>query len=220
MRTLYFEQNTDMVSLFWLPLIFGVVLAFVFPWAALFGTWMARFPKAKLHGVQFAEASRRRISEYQEKAREEEAKARFEAATEQRKIDAAKRLEEASGVSRELEEEINSDREEIIADEEEARRHKEQETRRQTEDWSKEILDFAANSPKGQFVSTKYAIHNLQGEELLLSNSSSSHRDFKDMMSVVQSLYRASLIERSGVTAEDGYEIYEITSKGYRKLEL
>lgn len=110
MRILYFEENTDLMSLAWLPLVSGLGLALVFPWAAVVGAWMAKLPRAKLHSIQFSEASKRRITEYEEEAREEEAKARLEAASEQRKIDAAKRLEEAGSVSDKLEAEITVER--------------------------------------------------------------------------------------------------------------
>lgn len=110
MRILYFEHNTDWTSLFVLPLISGLILALILPWASFAGAWMARLPRSKLHVIQNLEASKRRISEFEQEAKEQEAKARLEEASERRKIDSAKRLEEAGRISSGLKNEISNNR--------------------------------------------------------------------------------------------------------------
>lgn len=112
-RFLFFDANTSHVSLYLIPIGGGVTFALASPWLKLLGAWVASFPKARLHSLEETEAQKRRIAKYQLAAREEEAKAALEAAEEDRKIDAAKRLEEAKNVQgSELEEELKRDREE------------------------------------------------------------------------------------------------------------
>ena len=109
-RILYFEANADFESLVALPLTIGVSAAIFLPWASFIGAFLARWPKSLLHNIQFTEATRRRIAEYEKRAEEEVAIASFEAAKESRKINAAKRLEEANSVSSDLKEDLESER--------------------------------------------------------------------------------------------------------------
>lgn len=109
-RILYFEANADLVSLVVLPLAIGVSAAIFLPWASFISALLARWPKSLLHNIQFTEATRRRIAEYEKRAEEEGAMASFEAAKETRKINAAKRLEEANSVSSDLKEDLESER--------------------------------------------------------------------------------------------------------------
>jgi hypothetical protein len=109
-RILYFDANTDVWSLFVYPVALGILLALLMPWVSYLGAIVARLPHANLHSVQHGEVSRKRIHEFEQKAKEEEVISRLEAATEQRRIDAAKRLEEAEEVSVELGEELSEER--------------------------------------------------------------------------------------------------------------
>lgn len=50
----YFEQHTTPLSLYWLPLIIGLIGAILTPWVDLFGVWIARFPvliRRKIQGA-------------------------------------------------------------------------------------------------------------------------------------------------------------------------
>ncbi|WP_136057666.1 hypothetical protein [Candidatus Halocynthiibacter alkanivorans] len=94
----YFDENTSVWTLAWLPLVFGLGLALFSPWLKFAGAWVATKPLSLLNQLQNDQARAHRIREYEKMAEEEDAKALYEAAAEQRKIDAAERLEEAKNV--------------------------------------------------------------------------------------------------------------------------
>lgn len=123
-RILYFEANTELMSLFIMPTLVGISAGLILPWLSFLSACIARSPKSKLDKLEFEGASNRRIAEFQQmglerteiamleavedqrkvkalqqKALEQDAIAEFEAAEELRKIGAAKRLEEAQSVS-------------------------------------------------------------------------------------------------------------------------
>ncbi len=110
-RILYFDMNSDLTSLVLLPIGLGVIAAIALPWTSYVGAYFARLPKSLLHEIQFTETTRRRIAEYEKRADEEKAIAKFETEKETRQINAAKRLEEASAVSDELKEDLEVERE-------------------------------------------------------------------------------------------------------------
>lgn len=97
-RFAFFDSNTSSVTLFWNPLWIGFLLTLAIPWLKFMGALIAKAPTTLLNSLQGDLASERRIHAFAKAADEEEAKARLEAAQEQRRIDAAKRLEEAKSV--------------------------------------------------------------------------------------------------------------------------
>ena len=97
-RFAFVDANTNLTSLLFKPVLLGVLLAIAIPWLKLFGAWVAKAPTTRLNDLQGDLASKRRINEFNKAAEEEAAKAKFEARYEQRKIEAAKRLEEAKSV--------------------------------------------------------------------------------------------------------------------------
>lgn len=111
-RFAFFDSNTSSVTLFWNPLWIGFLLTLAIPWLKFMGALIAKAPTTLLNSLQGDLASERRIHAFEKAADEEEAKARLEAAQEQRRIDAAKRLEEATKIgNQDLVEEIKLERE-------------------------------------------------------------------------------------------------------------
>jgi hypothetical protein len=50
-RILYFDANTDVLSLLVYPAVLGIIAALLMPWVAVVGAWFAQQPKAKLKGT-------------------------------------------------------------------------------------------------------------------------------------------------------------------------
>lgn len=98
-RLRFFEQNTDWYLLYLYPIVGGVLIAVIVPWVKLVGAWIAVAPARRLHNLQYDESVTKRIYALENSAREEDARAKQEEAAERRKIDAAKRLEEANKIS-------------------------------------------------------------------------------------------------------------------------
>jgi predicted transcriptional regulator len=203
-RLLYFDANTDGWSLYGLPVIGGVVLAIAVPWISLAGAFLAKFPRSILHSVQSSEAQKRRIAEYRLKAEAEEAMAFLEDASERRKIEAAKRLNEAEAVSDELKMEIEWDR----AAETSPSPLRQDEIK---------ILEFAKGAEDGRFE--------VGGGSLIRMSSSggteqtkiaASHLEEKQLQNILHDLMNNDLLDRRLV--EDGWS-YEITLDGYSALE-
>lgn len=115
-KFLFFDENTDAYSLLVVPVLIGLIIAMASPWIKLFGAYIATLPTRKLVGLQDAEKIKRQINELTLLAEKEDAVARLEKASEIRKIEAAKRLEEAAEVTAEVKQEIVADREKKIAD--------------------------------------------------------------------------------------------------------
>jgi hypothetical protein len=109
-RFLYFDANSTVYTLYFLPVILGTVIAVVLPWVKLCGALIAAAPTRRLKKLQSAEAMQHRITMTGLKAKEEEAIAELENATELRRIRAAERLARAKAVSDEAVEEIESER--------------------------------------------------------------------------------------------------------------
>lgn len=97
-RFAFFDSNTSSLTLFWNPLCIGFLLTLAIPWLKFMGALIAKAPTILLNSLQGDLASERRIHAFKKAADEEQEKARLEAAQEQRKIDAAKRLEEAKSI--------------------------------------------------------------------------------------------------------------------------
>lgn len=96
LRVWYFEQNTDLHSLFSYPIVGGISLALIKPWVTYAGSWVAKFPNFFLYRLQQSEARRRRIEELRLEAEYEEVKAQHEAAVEERVHAAVQRREEVA----------------------------------------------------------------------------------------------------------------------------
>ena len=100
-KFLYFEANTDAISLYCIPIGVGVVYAFGLPWVKWAGAWVAQKPYARLHEIQDDQASARRVKEYERAAKEEKAKANFDAIRESALLGAAERRKQASELGEE-----------------------------------------------------------------------------------------------------------------------
>ncbi|WP_341233357.1 hypothetical protein [uncultured Sulfitobacter sp.] len=196
-RLLYFDANTDGWSLYVIPLLGGVVLAVAIPWITVAGAQLAKFPQARLHALQSSEALKRRIVEHGLKAQEEEAR-------ERRKIDAAKRLDEAENMSAELKSEIEADRAAHEAP-----------TRLSTTELR--ILDFAANSSDGLVFLKGNSMSRTVGEHRRDSEGFSSHREQKLFEDSFETLIASGRLEHRRST--DGGALYEITAIGYEDLK-
>jgi len=110
-KFLFVDANTTSATLLWKPIIIGVLLALATPWFKLFGARLAKLPTSLLNDLQGDIASKRRVNEFRKSADEENAKAELEAAKEQRKIAAARRLEDAKTIGDDdVVEELKSER--------------------------------------------------------------------------------------------------------------
>lgn len=109
-KILYFDEHTNLNSLLYYPIFIGIALALFKPWLTFGGAFAAKFPNFYLYRLQQTEGTRRKIEELRIATEFEQEKAYNEAAVEERKIAAARRLEDASEVSEELKEEIKTER--------------------------------------------------------------------------------------------------------------
>jgi hypothetical protein len=203
-RLLYFDANTDGWSLYVIPVIGGVVLAIAVPWISLAGAFLAKFPRAYLHSVQSSEAQKRRIIEYELKAEEEDAKASVEEATERRKIDAAKRLNEAGTLSDELRTEIEEGRDENdeLID---------------IDDREKAILNFAASTSDGTFTERDGTLfEDTDDKNQKIRNLGDSHLEKRRVQSALQALVRKGGLDIGHSLS--GGKYYEITLPGYSAI--
>jgi hypothetical protein len=202
-RLLYFDANTDGWSLYVIPVIGGVILAIAVPWISLVGASLAKFPRAILHEVQSSEALNRRILDHELRAREEETKASLEEVRERRKIDAAKRLNEAEELSSALKEEIEEDREK-------------DNPRRNLDPNSLEILKFASKSSNGLVWLTTNGISIETGEGAMSEIEFVSHKEKKMFQdSFIQLTTEGLLTKKDNLR---GAERYEISLIGYKAL--
>ncbi len=113
-RFVFFDCNTTAASLYIKPIFFGIILAILAPWLKLLGAFLAKLPKELLDKLQHDQAQVRRIYEIEQSEKEERAEEKLQAIREQRKIDAAKRLEEANTVSDEVGKEIIEERKQSV----------------------------------------------------------------------------------------------------------
>jgi hypothetical protein len=153
-RLRFFEMNTNWQSLYFLPGVVGVLAAVFAPWIKLLGAFLVANPVRRLRNMQQDEDLKRRIYVMMQSAEEEDAKSRLEEAKERRKIEAAKRLEEASRISdptarKELQEDILETRDRVSDDFKYIDKNgNSRNTSDLTEtDW--EILSRTAKEPKG-----------------------------------------------------------------------
>jgi hypothetical protein len=202
-RLLYFDANTDGWSLYVMPVIGGVILAIAVPWISLAGAFLAKFPRAILHEVQSSEALKRRIVEYGLKADEEEAKASLEEVRERRKIDAAKRLNEAEELSSELREEIEEERENDSPS-------------RNLDPTSIEILKFVSKASDGLVFLTSNGISIRNGEGAGSEIAFDSHKEKKMFHNAIYELATEGLLTHKD--SSSGGQSYEITFRGYKAL--
>jgi hypothetical protein len=209
-RLVYFETNTDNWSLYGLPLIAGLISAIAVPWIKFVGARISSGPSRRLRHLEHDEGQAFRIYKLDADATEAEAKARLEEANERRKIDAARRLDEARFLGQELEKELVSDRQVANSGEEE-----EEEEPNTDEERQLDLIDFAANSGAGRvFVygaPNRPRIITPSGEELV--GSEDSHRKVVGILHAVDQALSTGFLKR---TAESkGKRTLEVTEKGY-----
>ena len=95
----FFDLNSSWKTLYFWPIIVGVLIAIAAPWIKLIGVWLALRPTSILGRMRFDRKHEDQIYQNNRLAAAEEAAANLEAAKERRVIDAAKRLEEAGDVA-------------------------------------------------------------------------------------------------------------------------
>ncbi len=95
----FFDINTSNASLYYFPVLVGLLLALATPWVKLAGALMATRPVSLLRRLQFDQAHEQKIYRWEKEAEAEVAQAKVEEARERRAIDAAKRIEEAESIS-------------------------------------------------------------------------------------------------------------------------
>jgi len=202
-RLIYFDANTDGWSLYAIPVIGGIILAIAVPWISLAGAFLAKFPGAILHRVQSSEAQKRRVLDYELKTKEEEARGAFDEARERRKIDAAKRLNEAEDMSAELKSEIEAERDADVE-------------LRMLTNIELRILDFAAELEEGRFRLEKGNLYEYGkiGDPLQVERFGDSHRERKLLEHALTELVGYDFLE----IVDREYDIYEITLDGHSAI--
>lgn len=127
-RIEYFQNQTNVWTVFLYPVTAGLIIAFFIPYVTLLGAILSRLPKRWLSDVQEVEASKKRIkklesetAELEERKKHELAKRRYaadlQAEAENYIIDNNKRLKVAEDVSEETKEEVLKLREVATANE-------------------------------------------------------------------------------------------------------
>jgi hypothetical protein len=207
-RLYYFDANTDNWSLYFWPVLGGVLLAVLVPWVSFGGAFLAKLPRAYLHEVQSSEALKRRIVEHRRKSEEEDAKAAEEEARERRKIDAAKRLNEAEEVSIELKSEIEEERKSSLAPVDPPL----------LDDLDVTVLAFASGLQSGSFFVEEGALYGI-GEENPAKNLAvaNNHREVKLLEESLTHLSNILMLDRNRYSGD--MMKYEILSAGYDALE-
>lgn len=211
-RISYFEASTSTFTLYVLPAVIGIVAALVVPWTIVFGAFLGKFPKARLHGIHHVETVNKRIFEYGQKADEEEAIAKLEAAREQRKIGAARRLNEAVEIGSDVADALKEDR---VAG------HLPHPS--QFDDLSKqslEILQLAKNAKQGKIFVKKANIYsgNPSLEASPLYSFGDGHRAALSVSDSLTDLKTQKYFKSLSSSLSD-YGEYEITLDGYEFLD-
>ena len=228
-RILYFDANTDVLSLLVYPAVLGIIAALLMPWVAVVGAWFAQQPKATLHKVQHGAASQRRIEEYQTKraeeealagfeaaqddrriqaqekrAEKEEAKARLEAAEEQRTIDAAKRLKDAGDVNKSTSDTIAAERQ---TQSEKIKNAKLEADEKQLQNWKndpeiREILPMLSLSTDGVVAIDTNASSSSHYGFLFVAGKKfqlSTHKEYLAFEDALQRLADASILKTNNI---------------------
>jgi hypothetical protein len=207
-RLYYFDANTDSWNLYLWPVLGGVLLAVIVPWVSFGGAFLSKLPRAYLHEVQSSEALKRRIYEHRMKSDEEDAKAAEEEARERRKIDAAKRLNEAEEVSTELKSEIEEERKSSSASG----------ALPLLSHLDAKVLEFASRLRSGSFYVEKGSLYEVTEESpakhLVIAKD---HRKIKLLEESLNHLSSNLLLERSRYSGD--LKKYEILTAGYDALE-
>ncbi|MEH6523164.1 hypothetical protein [Sulfitobacter sp.] len=207
-RLLYFDANTDNLSLYFWPIVGGVSLAVLVPWISFGGAFLAKLPRSYLHDVQSSEALKRRIVEHRRKSEEEDAKAAEEEARERRKIDAAKRLNEAEEVSTELKSEIEEERKSSSASV----------AQPLLSHLDVKVLEFASKLQSGRFMVENGALTDAsQGKRGMPLSVANSHREEKLLARSLAYLSNNLMLKK--VTNFGDGPRYEISTAGYDALE-
>jgi hypothetical protein len=109
-RLSYLEVNTDLWSLFYLPLLVGTTLAVLYPWINLSSSQLAKLPLRALKRMQGDEDHLRQIHSLENATLIEQAKAEFEDENDRRLLAAAERLKEAEDISSDAAKEFKKSR--------------------------------------------------------------------------------------------------------------
>jgi hypothetical protein len=209
-RLLYFNANTDNWSLYLGPALFGILFAVAVPWISFAGAWFARAPKSLLHALQFSEATRRRVAEFEKRAEEEDAIAKFEAAKENRQINAAKRFEEAGQVSKDAQDELKIER--LKSDDKQDSGLSEFEANLR-HDLENAFLLGLSESPEGLGACKDNAIHFAGGSASPIQLPK-KRRSAITIEKTFENLVKRGLIEKTGKGPDDWQE-FRITEEGY-----
>ena len=97
-RLAFFNDHTTKDTLVFGPLVGGLVLVLIGPWIAVVLAWAMKIPVRLLQFMNEEKNQKKRIHGLQLKADEDEVNARIQGVFERRKIDEAKRLEEAKAI--------------------------------------------------------------------------------------------------------------------------
>ena len=114
-RIRFFDLRSSWFDLIALPVLFGAILAIGLPWLNFAVAFCIRMPVGKHRQLQMTETISNKVHQINDSTRIEEAEAKSEKVRENRKIEGARRLEEARAVNSEgLENAILKDRESSI----------------------------------------------------------------------------------------------------------
>ena len=212
-KFLYFDENTDICSLLIVPVVIGLIIAPASPWIKFVGAYIATLPTRKLFNLQDAEKIKRQIYELTLSADLEEAAARLEKASEVRKIEAAKRLEEAADVTEEVKQEIVADREKQFA---------EQSASDEREDNDENVVlsrkEELAIIALGQWKGTNSYVSSLAKDKATFYNASKVIPNLTENRLEVELMSAFKQLQMQGYATVSGSE-WSLTEKGYLRYD-
>lgn len=113
-KFLYFNNNTDICSLYVWPILIGIFFAITAPWLKYAGAWFASKPVFMLRNLQNAEAHKLQMAEFQREVARERGKAEISALVSDRVVETAKKQQEVRDLGApELAEEIVASTQEV-----------------------------------------------------------------------------------------------------------
>lgn len=247
-RIAFFEASSTGWSLYFWPVVTGLVAAMLLPWVKYLGAEIAKYPNARLKTLQAEEARQRRIalikaSKEEEQAQSDlrvakidmtlaeekalialdaakaDAKRDAQAKQEQATLEAAKRLDEARSLGAEVEGELQQQREALSSSPPVLL------TAEQIASlpFAKEILQTAAQSQNGRFYQTgpqiNVTVKGGMSRERGRVSLGKDHQDGLEITDTIETLTKEGLLVDLGRSPNETWNYYEITKIGYHLLD-
>ena len=222
-RIEYFQNQTNVWTVFLYPVTAGLIIAFFIPYVTLLGAILSRLPKRWLSDVQEVEARKKRIkklesetAELEERKKHELAKRRYaaelQAEAEKDIIDFNKRLKMAEDVSEETKEEVLKLREVATANE-----------RQELGEYANKILLYAKNGKtlklthQKNYDSSKRERPGIQIGTSRIADEGSDGREYSELLTGLEELKSRGLLQELTGT-NDIYAYYDILPEAFELI--